>query len=74
MESSKALIGPSICIGDFNMVEHSKDRWEGLGKIFKGTELKSWSSLKDHLFIVDLGSLSEYTSLSTHGKTIAKGS
>ena len=61
-EELSSLTGQVIIIGDFNMVEHVEDRWEGKGIVLRGQEeLDSWNAMKHQLDLVNVGNIGEYT-------------
>lgn len=59
--SLKDIKGPILLLGDFNMVEHRKDRYKGLGQILHGEEKKEWNQIKDLLSLYDMGVQGDFT-------------
>ena len=49
-----SINGPTILLGDFNMVTSIEDRWNGIGTCLSGQEKVSWDYLADHLDIIDM--------------------
>ncbi|MCO5576231.1 hypothetical protein L7F22_030040 [Adiantum nelumboides] len=52
---------PIVVIGDFNMVELSKDRFLNQGKVIAGSEKTSWNACKNHFNLVDIGVTGQFT-------------